>query len=661
MKQDEFAFALHRDFIPSEKRSSPFVWVEELRVYKTYAPEDEQCKYQLNRGLNILWAAPGDGKVVLYKKGIKGHAAGKTTFCRLIRYLLGEQTFGTAGFKQSLFRWSANALVVGKIWVDDECWIVSKTLGINDKHDMAFRGDKIEQIFNPPSGCRKPSDFSDMMGKQVVKPMTAKRLPYGAQLSWRYLLPWLTRDQECRLAHLLNWRDPSTESNRPDTPIADACYIVRSVMDLITEEEETALENHKKLQKRAKDLDQNVPLLRHEVKKGIERVLPWASNKGIEAPLLFEDIKQTMTQKNAQLQKSPELARLRKKYDKLREQYDSLNSKVIAFETAYTNQKSLFDLDEKAHRAKAGKHTQKKAETEIDGERPAPLGRCNVLLSHAILHCPLAKGRQLDFESHKNLMTVEQTVQAEKEGLEAARQAIDQLRAELMGLKLKLSQLGKQRDAAQIEYDTFRDKLNQELGVYRQMLTDVGNVQLNYDTMMTSEAEQKSLQTDIRDSNALQETIRKRFDKKRVRVNELFDDLIKAVLGDDMSASFTANAQTIDLKVDCDGERVSAATETIKILAFDIAAMLLSAEGFGNHPRFLIHDSPREADMQKDIYQRFFLYMRELEKKGRNCIPNFQYIITTTEPPPEELQKKPWLVAKLDASKAEGRLLRVNL
>jgi len=89
--------------------------------------------------------------------------------------------------------------------------------------------------------------------------------------------------------------------------------------------------------------------------------------------------------------------------------------------------------------------------------------------------------------------------------------------------------------------------------------------------------------------------------------------------------------------------------------------MLLSAEGYGNHPRFLIHDSPREADMQKDIYQRFFLYMRELEKKSPKSGPNFQYIITTTEPPPEELQLKPWLIAKLDASKAEGRLLKVNL
>jgi len=89
--------------------------------------------------------------------------------------------------------------------------------------------------------------------------------------------------------------------------------------------------------------------------------------------------------------------------------------------------------------------------------------------------------------------------------------------------------------------------------------------------------------------------------------------------------------------------------------------MLLSAEGFGHHPRFLIHDSPREADLANDIYQRFFLYMEELAMAFPDVEPNYQHIITTTEPPPERLQVKPWLIAKLDASQADGRLIKANL
>jgi hypothetical protein len=133
------------------------------------------------------------------------------------------------------------------------------------------------------------------------------------------------------------------------------------------------------------------------------------------------------------------------------------------------------------------------------------------------------------------------------------------------------------------------------------------------------------------------------------------------VLGKEVSAKFTAYADYIDLNVECRGDRESSATSTVQILAFDLAALLLAAEGESFHPGLLIHDSPREADMAPDVYQRFFLYLKEVEKAYGDRQPNFQYIITTTEPPPEDVIKKPWLIARLDASNPETRLLGVDL
>ena len=101
----------------------------------------------------------------------------------------------------------------------------------------------------------------------------------------------------------------------------------------------------------------------------------------------------------------------------------------------------------------------------------------------------------------------------------------------------------------------------------------------------------------------------------------------------------------------------------MKILAFDLAALISSIEGRGQHPRFLLHDGPREADMASDLYQKLFLLARELEISfGPNRTPNFQYIVTTTEPPPEDLQSPPWrLEPILDASTKQGRLLKEDL
>jgi hypothetical protein len=67
--------------------------------------------------------------------------------------------------------------------------------------------------------------------------------------------------------------------------------------------------------------------------------------------------------------------------------------------------------------------------------------------------------------------------------------------------------------------------------------------------------------------------------------------------------------------------------------------------------------------MASDLYQKLFLLARELELSfGANRPPSFQYIVTTTEPPPEELQSPPWLIDPiLNASTKEGRLFKEDL
>jgi hypothetical protein len=43
-----------------------------------------------------------------------------------------------------------------------------------------------------------------------------------------------------------------------------------------------------------------------------------------------------------------------------------------------------------------------------------------------------------------------------------------------------------------------------------------------------------------------------------------------------------------------------------KVVAFDLAALCLTIEGATRIPSFLVHDSPREADLGGSIYGRLF-------------------------------------------------------
>jgi hypothetical protein len=82
-------------------------------------------------------------------------------------------------------------------------------------------------------------------------------------------------------------------------------------------------------------------------------------------------------------------------------------------------------------------------------------------------------------------------------------------------------------------------------------------------------------------------------------------------------------------------------------------------EGHSRLPGFLLHDSPREADLGRSIYDRLFEFARKLEGFGPS--PLFQYIVTTTTEPPGEFHSEPWLRLMLHGTPAAERLLKIDL
>ena len=142
------------------------------------------------------------------------------------------------------------------------------------------------------------------------------------------------------------------------------------------------------------------------------------------------------------------------------------------------------------------------------------------------------------------------------------------------------------------------------------------------------------------------------------RLSHFFDAILRELLGPDATGRVSFDGNGIRLSVELGGERSTAAIDSLKVIAFDLGAMCLSIEGETHQPAFLIHDSPREADLGLSIFHRLFEMMREIEEVG--ATPLFQYIITTTTSPPSLLIGDPWLAAVLGGSTTE-RLLRRDL
>jgi hypothetical protein len=117
------------------------------------------------------------------------------------------------------------------------------------------------------------------------------------------------------------------------------------------------------------------------------------------------------------------------------------------------------------------------------------------------------------------------------------------------------------------------------------------------------------------------------------------------------------------LKVDAEfsgrGEVSTAALDSLKIVAFDLAALHMAVEEKADLPAFLIHDSPREADLDGQLYAGLFKLVHQWEAAAGT--PCFQYIITTTTAPPSDLQGDSYVRLRMSSTPAEQRLFTMDI
>jgi hypothetical protein len=143
------------------------------------------------------------------------------------------------------------------------------------------------------------------------------------------------------------------------------------------------------------------------------------------------------------------------------------------------------------------------------------------------------------------------------------------------------------------------------------------------------------------------------------KISQKFSAIIRRLVSENAKGSVTLSGNGLETVVDVDGDRRTAAIESLKVLAFDLACLCLSVEGLTRVPAFLVHDSPREADLGLSIYDELFRLMRELEEMTEPKA--FQYIVTTTTRPPDDIRCDPWLRLILRGAPGSERLMGRDL
>ena len=81
-------FPVPNGFAKPTGSDEPLFWIREIRFLRLWkdGKADEIRRIQFKKGLNVVWSPPPKSDAV--EQRIAGHASGKTTLCRLIRYML---------------------------------------------------------------------------------------------------------------------------------------------------------------------------------------------------------------------------------------------------------------------------------------------------------------------------------------------------------------------------------------------------------------------------------------------------------------------------------------------------------------------------------------------------------------------------------------------
>ena len=640
-----------------DSSSTPKLWFKRIVLFKALNPIVIIREIGLHRGLNIIVGKSSrDPTLANNPMAMSGHSVGKTTFCRLLRYCLGEQHFSTENGEQRLRASLPYSWVGVELEIEGTPWAVLRPLGAQKAPSAAGQGTSIEELAAATEKGSGYFEFHQELDKLLPPEVHHPELTY----KWEHLLSWMTRDQECRLKKFEVWRDSDSGSDVPGfrKPKEYPVHLVRGMLDLLVPEESewsrtlselTKRQLSLKEEQRSASLDADY-FYRDASRRFAEFVGEFPDSRADFAPRLDGPVIQAEARKHS----------FREEYEKLEKQFEEADRKFRNWQRYVDNAlegKRRLDALSTATppvtqplKAKPPtEYEQKQKEladiaAQVNGGRECllanqiPLAQCSYVMAYIedlknfkpILSLPAERQKraiaEMDEKQRGKIQTIIKQQTAAKDALdEAIRQAkiYDSVRKKVLK---ELSAVEKEMDRLDRALQAFQ---------HAERLA-AGDVQ---DSKIRRLRENlKKIDSEIHYAKNQLDFYRDQSTKKDQELQKLFDELVRRILKADYSGSVTTSAVNFTPQIRQGSAIAGAAVESLSFLLMDIASMLAASRGIGYHPGFLVHDSPREADLDIGPYHSLFTEMAALTKEngGKDSAP-FQYIITTTTEPPAEL------------------------
>ena len=585
--------------------------------------------------------------------------AGKQPFADLLRYCLGEDGFAPDGQRQGIWEKLPEGSVGAEIVLKGKVWGIIRPLGVRRRgRDWVIDGPLPEISANDRVGSITSDQFWEMIRIGVVGD-AADLMPKGVgkDNAWAAALAWMTRDQECRFSSHLDWRDSRAQSHsKSGRSVEDRLAVVRALLGALSKSELVEKEKEEQLDRELTGLQ----AAETDAERAIQRLsnalsLSLGSESMTETGLALpfsraRPIAEERLNEALRLRTGASIADL----EKLRSDRKNASAKATSIEIEF--QKVTTQILEKKELMRKIISLLPQDQARLAKERHPLCPLCEVPIDKI-----KAKGCGISTETCDL-----QALQARITSLTASRrqseEEIESLKSREPQLKYASAQAQQALEAVESKIASVEsallDRSNKVLAAQR-LVDDVDRLLLLINEKTKSVENVKTGTATLKGSRQLLEEHRALAKDAIRRLSTKFDGVLRALVPGTIRGEAKLDAKGLGLTVRLGGERSTAAIESLKVVAFDLACLILAIEGHARLPGLLVHDSPREADLGRSIYNRLFEFAKTLESYGKE--PLFQYIVTTTTEPPSEFTSDPWLRLRLGGFPASERLLQRDL
>lgn len=622
-------------------RTTPRLWVENLWLLKSLDAEQPLREIVLHRGLNLVVSPPQDGST--------GHGVGKTAFCQLLRFVLDDPLWATGSALRDELRYSLpDGAVAACVHIGDETWTVVKPW----QHQKQYRASR-EATWQQLARSEAQNDYSAYgaaLQSQLVDGLPVHELPGSNQpIQWHQILAWCSRDQNARYRSYHQWREDGVGFS---LPAQSPALLVKVVLGLLRDT--STLKALEDVDKKLKQADADLESHRREPEHlfaHVRRQLTQMLGTNERTPFRQEGVLQITNMLGLAKQRleayEQEQARIqgeREKMDAERQAAIEQRAPLVRDITFLTNHIAQLEAviagdwkEVERLRNEASSLQQRLSTFCNDGH--VLLKDCDYVGKRiAVVQFDRVQGEAKHVASRNE---AEAEVQRHRPRLEA-------LQNKCVPLDQRLAQfVAQSRELAERQAGNLREvqRLQQGIEEYELYERVVAGTE-PWGKVAETEARLSGLREDHSRLEVKRNTEEAASRQRRKVIDDVMHSIAKTLPG------FSWGVFNDDEKHRTQPFRLGPPHSTtfgvLETLAGDITCLLDSANGDSFHPGFLLHDSPREAEMSETV----FWALMAAARGGQDSA--FQYVVTTSTHAPVEFQ--PFVRLELHTRRSEGLL-----